>query len=160
MRSLAYLMVSILVFAFPAFAGKEDYVGFYWNEEKDGIVRLVLADNSIEGITVWGKNQSNDIHNPDPALQGRSLRGIKFLWGFSYNAKKDLWSDGKVYDPKSGKTYDAKMSLEKGGRILKMRGYMGVSMFGRTARFERVNRDNIPEEIKERIKERLALEAN
>lgn len=160
MRTLVLLTLSVLLFAFPAFAGKEDFVGFYWNEEKDGIVRLVLTGDSIEGITVWGKNPGNDIHNPDPALRSRPLGGIKFLWGFAYNAKKNRWSDGKVYDPKSGKTYDAKMTLGQDGKVLKMRGYVGVSMFGRTAKFERVNRNNLPEEIKTSIKKNLTLEAN
>lgn len=128
-------------------ADKSTYEGHYWNEAKDGIFKLQLVEDSIEGLTVWGKEPRKDVHNPDPALKSRSLEGIKFLWGFQYNPKKNRWSDGKVYDPDTGKTYDAKMSLEQKGQILKMRGFVGLSLFGRTARFERVTTDNAPAEI-------------
>jgi hypothetical protein len=40
------------------------------------------------------------------------------------------WSQGKIYDPKNGKTYSCKMTLE--GNELKVRGYVGFSLLGRT----------------------------
>jgi len=73
--------------------------------------------------------------------------GLKFLWDFKYKAKKNRWVDGKVYDPNNGKTYSAKMSLDDGGRILKMRGYVGISLLGRTAKFERVQDTDLPPEL-------------
>ena len=140
---LCLLAISLTVAA--AASDKTAYEGHYWNEEKDGIFKLQLTQNGIEGITVWGKEPKTDIHNPDPKLRDRSLGGIKFLWGFSYNTKKNRWEDGKVYDPNTGKTYNAKMSLEKAGSILKMRGYVGMALFGKTARFERVQADKAPQ---------------
>ena len=140
-----------VIFAFILFAAtavtaadKTAYEGHFWNQNKDGIFKLQLTEDGIEGITVWGEKPMTDIHNPDPALKGRSLGGITFLWGFTYDAKKNRWEDGKVYEPDSGKTYDAKMSLEKGGKILKMRGYIGMALFGKTAKFERVQKDTLP----------------
>jgi uncharacterized protein (DUF2147 family) len=41
-----------------------------------------------------------------------------------------FWEDGKIYDPKNGKTYSCKMTLE--GNELKVRGYVGFSLLGRT----------------------------
>jgi len=121
-----------------------EYHGLWWNEDRSGIVELVATESGIEGITRWGKKPDTDRNNPDPELRNRSLKGITFLWGFSYDAKKNRWKGGKVYDPNNGKTYDAKLSLAKGGTILKMRGYIGVSLFGRTAEFERVAADELP----------------
>jgi uncharacterized protein (DUF2147 family) len=127
---------------------KTSYEGHYWNEEKDGIVKLQLTkDGGIEGITIWGETPSLDVNNPNPALRDRSLSGIIFLWGFSYQPKKNRWEDGNVYDPDTGKTYSAKLSLEKGGKILKMRGFIGISLFGRTAKFERVKDEDFPEDF-------------
>jgi len=123
---------------------KQAYEGHYWNEEKDGIFKLQLTGDGIEGITVWGTKPQNDIHNPDPNKRDRTLKGIKFLWGFTYDHKKNRWKGGKVYDPNTGKTYDAKMSLENSGQTLKMRGYIGMAMFGRTAKFERVTVQDWP----------------
>jgi len=125
----------------------ETYTGLWWNEAKDGIFELRLTGDSIEGITRWGKIPTRDIHNPDPALRDRWLKDIIFLWGFEYDARKNRWKGGQVYDPDSGKTYDAKMELEKDGSVLKMRGYLGISMFGRTAKFDRVSADEIPRDL-------------
>lgn len=145
MRFITLFGLILMFGSTTLFAGDaSDYVGYYWNEEKDGIFQLKLIDSNIEGVTVWGKEPKKDIHNPDPALRERSLGGIVFLWGFTYDAKKNRWKDGKVYDPNSGKTYDAKMSLEKGGKILKMRGYVGTALFGKTAKFDRVTAENMP----------------
>jgi len=143
-RFFAFFALLIATAVPASSSDKSSYVGHYWNEQKDGIFVLHIVDDTIEGLTVWGKKPSNDVNNPDPALRGRSLSGIKFLWGFSYDRKKNRWVDGKVYDPNNGKTYSAKMSLEKDGKTLKMRGYIGVSLFGRTAKFERVPSDDMP----------------
>jgi len=139
-----FLTISMVVSGAAAAFDNSGYEGHFWNEAKDGIFKLQLSENSIEGITVWGKDPKTDIHNPDPALKERSLAGIKFLWGFVFDAEKNRWKDGKVYDPDTGKTYNAKMSLEKEGQILKMRGYIGMALFGRTAKFERVNMSDLP----------------
>ena len=132
----------------PVYAqSQSDYLGLWWNEDRTGIVELINTENGIEGITRWGKIPDTDRQNPDPTLKDRSLTGITFLWGFTYQPKKNRWKDGKVYDPNNGKTYDAKMELDKGGDTLKMRGYIGVSLFGRTAKFERVKPSDYPAEF-------------
>ncbi len=138
-----FLLVTPLASADSA----QDYGGLWWNEARDGIFELRLTGDGIEGITRWGQTVRRDEKNPDPALRDRLLKDVLFLWGFQYDEKRNRWRDGKVYDPDSGKTYDAKMQLEKGGNILKMRGYVGVPMFGRTARFERVRGKDVPPEL-------------
>jgi uncharacterized protein (DUF2147 family) len=45
----------------------------------------------------------------------------------------DEWSGGTVYDPKSGNTYKAKMWRD--GKNLKLRGYIGISLFGRSSQW-------------------------
>ncbi len=148
LRRLLFLFAAMVVGSMPALAQSQaDYHGLWWNEDRTGIVELKADDGGIKGVTRWGDKPDTDRNNPDPALRDRSLKGITFLWGFTYEAKKNRWKDGKVYDPKNGKTYDAKLSLAKGGKILKMRGYIGVSLFGRTAEFERVATEEIPASI-------------
>jgi uncharacterized protein (DUF2147 family) len=44
----------------------------------------------------------------------------------------DVWDGGYILDPENGKEYRCKMSLDEGGRKLKVRGYLGVPMLGRT----------------------------
>ncbi|MBK7099335.1 MAG: DUF2147 domain-containing protein [Sphingobacteriales bacterium] len=45
--------------------------------------------------------------------------------------------NGRIYDPESGKTYNCKMWLDD--HQLKVRGFMGVSILGKTETFSRAN---------------------
>jgi uncharacterized protein (DUF2147 family) len=47
------------------------------------------------------------------------------------------WSGGEILDPENGKTYRAKMKLSDDGRTLTVRGYLGVSLFGRSQKWVR-----------------------
>ena len=145
MKQLLLVVAATVAGPISAMAqAQSDYHGLWWNEDRTGIVELVAKDGGIAGITRWGDKPDTDRNNPNPALRDRSLKGITFLWGFTYDPNKNRWKDGKVYDPNNGKTYDAKLSLAKNGRTLKMRGYIGVSLFGRTAEFERVAPAELP----------------
>jgi uncharacterized protein (DUF2147 family) len=70
-----------------------------------------------------------DKNNPDQAKQGQPVLGLEILNGFGFD--KDEWNEGHIYDPESGKTYSCTLSL-KDAHTLKVRGYVGISMFGRT----------------------------
>ncbi|MDO4228606.1 MAG: DUF2147 domain-containing protein [Capnocytophaga sp.] len=47
------------------------------------------------------------------------------------------WNGGKILDPKTGKEYKCYIALE-GANKLKVRGYVGVSLMGRTQYWQRV----------------------
>jgi uncharacterized protein (DUF2147 family) len=44
----------------------------------------------------------------------------------------DAWDHGQILDPENGKLYKCKMHLEDGGDKLVVRGYIGVSLLGRS----------------------------
>ena len=48
------------------------------------------------------------------------------------------YSSGKILDPKSGKLYKCYITLE-GNDKLKVRGFIGISLFGRTQHWHRVH---------------------
>ncbi|MGH8369886.1 MAG: DUF2147 domain-containing protein [Gammaproteobacteria bacterium] len=77
-----------------------------------------------------------DRENPDTALRSRPIIGLPLVSGFRY-ADDDVWEDGRIYDPESGKTYRCKMTLLPDGS-LKVRGYVGISLFGRTTIWTRL----------------------
>jgi uncharacterized protein (DUF2147 family) len=57
------------------------------------------------------------------------------------NVKKDgddLWEGGDILDPNNGKVYKVRLSPEDGGKKLKVRGYIGVPMLGRSQTWVRV----------------------
>jgi uncharacterized protein (DUF2147 family) len=70
-----------------------------------------------------------DSNNPDAALRGRSLCGLRIGWGFHLTGSTQA-DGGQLYDPKSGKTYSGTMTSD--GDRLKLRGYVGIKLFGRT----------------------------
>ncbi|MEX0298517.1 MAG: DUF2147 domain-containing protein [Kordiimonas sp.] len=158
MKRIFWVFAILFAFSTNVFADdKNAFEGFYWNNDKSAIIELRLSEDSIEGFTVWGPPETQkDTKNPDKALQKRNIIGLKFLSGFQYSEKSNRWTNGKVYDPKSGKTYDAKMELKNGGKTLEMRGYIGISILGRTERFERVQPENIPIGLLNAVKSALS----
>jgi uncharacterized protein (DUF2147 family) len=51
----------------------------------------------------------------------------------------DSWDGGRILDPENGKIYRCEMHLEDGGQKLVVRGYIGVSLFGRSQTWIRQN---------------------
>ncbi len=78
-----------------------------------------------------------DAENPDPALQGRSLVGADFILNFTFDGEK--WKDGRIYNPENGKQYKADLELKDG--VLKVRGWLGVRLLGRTVNWSRLDQD-------------------
>jgi len=66
---------------------------------------------------------------PDPSLRSRPIIGLQIMHGFKYHGD-GKWEEGKVYNPQNGKTYSARIKLKDGK--LEMRGYIGISMLGKT----------------------------
>jgi uncharacterized protein (DUF2147 family) len=113
----------------------DEIIGVYWSPKKDAKIEIFKKGNRYYGRSVWVATMRKDTKNPDESLKSREVLGIELLSGFSYN--DNTYKDGKIYDPESGKTYDCKMTLTY--KILKVRGYIGISLFGRTETFERIN---------------------
>lgn len=67
--------------------------------------------------------------------KGKSLVGMDILWDMVKVGNK--WEKGEILDPKSGKIYSCKIELD-GKDKLKVRGFMGVSILGRTQTWYKV----------------------
>ena len=79
---------------------------------------------------------TTDIHNPDATLRARSLCALELGSRF-HPSDATHASGGTIYDPKSGNTYRGQMVVE--GDLLRLRGYIGFSLFGRTEIWHRVH---------------------
>lgn len=136
MKLLAQIFAFLLAIAFGAVVVAETpgVVGRWRNEAGDAVIALSIAsDGTLLGVGAPGgaNPDRRDVNNPDPNLKGRKLLGAPILWGFKPdNEDKTKWVDGRIYDPDNGKTYDCKLRLEDGE--LHIRGYVGISLFGRT----------------------------
>ncbi|HVN94521.1 MAG TPA: DUF2147 domain-containing protein [Terracidiphilus sp.] len=63
-------------------------------------------------------------------LKDRPLVGLTVLSGFTPDGSQ--WSGGQVLDPETGRTYRASLSLEDGGKKLRLHGYFLIPVLGRT----------------------------
>lgn len=107
---------------------------------QDGDSKVTISEDSngkINGSITWlkdplkdGKPKVDD-KNPDKKLQSRPVLGLNLLEGFKYDKSGDKWVDGKIYDPKSGKTYKCLMWFDDAPNKLSVKGYIGFSIIGR-----------------------------
>ena len=71
------------------------------------------------------------------AMKDRPLVGLQVLWGFRQDG--DQWSGGQILDPESGRIYHASLALEDGGQKLRVHGYIGIPLLGRTEHWLRAD---------------------
>jgi uncharacterized protein (DUF2147 family) len=69
------------------------------------------------------------------ADKDKPVLGLTIIKGLSKDEEE--YNGGKILDPKNGKLYKCSIILD-GADKLKIRGYIGVSMFGRTQYWQRV----------------------
>lgn len=100
--------------------------------QKRAVVRINASGDTFRGTIIKTFAQPGDtgICTKCPgAFKDKSVNGLQFMWGLKEDGK-DQWAHGQILDPKTGKIYRAKMTLK--GNKLYVRGYIGVSMLGRT----------------------------
>lgn len=68
-------------------------------------------------------------------MKNKPVIGLVILRGLKKDGKE--WDGGKITDPNNGKTYKAKIAVEDGGKRLKVRGFIGFSLLGRTQHWVR-----------------------
>lgn len=127
-----------------AAAQKDKVEGFWLNQEKEAKVEIYKAKNGkFYGKIVWlkepmrnGKPKMDD-KNPKDNLKSQPLIGLLILKGFDKDGDK-TYEDGTIYDPKNGKTYSCKITYEN-ANTLSIRGYVGISMLGRTTTWTKAN---------------------
>jgi uncharacterized protein (DUF2147 family) len=107
--------------------------------KEDSKVRIFkTADGKYKGQVIWlavptmkDGTPKRDILNPDPKKRNTPGDQIVLLWGFTYDADKDMWVNGEIYDPCHGKTYKCRLNFESDTK-LKVRGYIGAPAFGKS----------------------------
>lgn len=75
----------------------------------------------------------------DGARKNQRILGMQILRDFTADGDGE-WSGGYILDPRNGKEYKCQLELLDGGRRLKVRGYIGIALFGRTQHWQRAKR--------------------
>ncbi|WP_035559617.1 DUF2147 domain-containing protein [Hymenobacter sp. IS2118] len=133
------LLLSLVVAAFSAQAAAkpDDVLGIWKNGEGTGMIQIFKKGDKYYGRLVWLKVPNNpdgtprtDVNNPEEANRKVGLKGLVNMRDFTF-AGDNKWEDGKIYDPKNGSDYSCEMTLVD-ANTLEVRGFIGVSLFGRT----------------------------
>jgi len=137
MKKLIALLVVIFLSAntFAQTTNKDALLGTWLTGSGKGKVQIYKEGDKYNGKIVWLKEPNRedgtaklDRNNSDKALQTRPIMGLNMLKGFIFD--EDKWVDGTIYDPENGKTYSCKITWRDGK--LDVRGYIGISLIGRT----------------------------
>ena len=137
------VMFVLLMFS-SAFANQQDKIeGVWYNDVKTAKIQIYKgADQKFYGKIVWLKDPMEngkartDQENSNEQLRSRPLLGLQLLAGFVKDGN-DKYVNGTIYDPKNGKTYSCKITYK--GNTLDIRGYIGISLLGRTTTWQRVS---------------------
>ena len=108
------------------------------NTGKDrSLLRIVDAGGTLEGrvektLTRLPDDDPDGLCRKCPgARKDQPIVGMTILSGLKKDGE-NLWAGGEILDPGNGKTYRCKVKLIDGGKKLEVRGFIGVSLLGRT----------------------------
>ncbi|MEM6926879.1 MAG: DUF2147 domain-containing protein [Myxococcota bacterium] len=105
--------------------------GRYWNPDRTRQIEVTIEQGVLSGTVVWVKTpqQTDEI-------------GTQIIRDFERAGER--WKGGTVVSPLNGRVYSGVIWIDEGD--LMMRGYVGVSFLGRTARLDRVEPEATPED--------------
>jgi uncharacterized protein (DUF2147 family) len=134
MKKLIMMMLFVAVSVSAMAQAGDAILGKWATANGEDHVYIYKKGNKFFGKLGWIKFPDEngkpkvDKNNPDDALKTRPVLNLELLKDFTFDGEK--YVDGKIYDPKSGKTYSCKMTID--GNTLRVRGYVGISLLGRT----------------------------
>ena len=143
MKKLFFFTVLIFTTSL-VFAGvnPDDILGVWQAGKGKGHIQIFKENGKYYGKLIWITNPKDvngkpklDKNNPNAALRNKPLLGLTMLKDFKYDDGE--WSGGQVYNPSDGKEYKAYIKL-KDLNTLDLRGYVGISLFGKTDTWVRV----------------------
>lgn len=129
----------LCLFSTVSFAQKspDDICKTWFNGEKTAKIQIYKIGPKYFGKIVWLKEPKDkegkeklDKNNPDASKRNSKINGSLILTNFTYE-DGNTYENGQIYDARNGKTYSCILTLQSGS-TLKVRGYVGISLLGRT----------------------------
>ena len=137
------LGIACTLISLSAWASDASQVLGYWLTPEDNAVIEIYRDGERFSGRIVSLKEPNfpdehsqagqpkrDLNNPDKSKQDRLIVGLNMIEGFEHIGD-GRYESGTIYDPRNGVTYQCEMALQSDG-TLEVRGYVGLSLFGRT----------------------------
>lgn len=104
------------------------------------LIRIAERNGELYGSIVKlidppGGNANPVCDKCSGSLQNKPVVGMTIMRGLRRDG--DEWNGGTILDPESGNTYKVYLEVLEGGKKLKVRGYVGISLLGRTQYWRR-----------------------
>ena len=139
------IILSIFLLAFITSSPADEIAGTWQTSGDDWAhIQIYKSGEKFHGKIVKLKNPLDehgkpkaDDNNPDVSKRSKPAIGLQIISNFIYDGKNE-WTGGTIYDPESGDTYKCYMWLDNKGH-LNVRGYIGISLIGRTEKWKRVS---------------------
>lgn len=144
-----------LIIAFASVTGFAASIEGYWKsiDDRTGEQLSIYeikkgADGTFHGKILYrypvpGSVALTHCTKCPPPYTNKPLVGMETFFGFKQDEKNpNLYVDGRVLEPKSGKIYKGKATVTADGKRLRLRGYVGVSALGRTQVWIRTDKAN------------------
>ena len=100
--------------------------------KKRAVIRMQVSGDTLTGTVVEtfpDEGEEKSCVNCPGEFKNKPIKGLTIIWGMKAKGE-NIWEDGQILDPKSGKIYRAKMKVE--GDKLHVRGFIGFSLLGRS----------------------------
>lgn len=144
-RKLVLAAAGVLLAAGTAGAqGTASPIGLWLTEGGKSHVQISQCGALLCGRIVWLREPNRpdgtpkvDLKNPDQTKRAQRIIGLTMLWNFAKSSDPNEWEGGRIYNPEDGETYKATMTLRRDGK-LQVRGYVGISLLGKSQYWERV----------------------
>jgi len=140
------LLIGLLLGGFVGLAAAAGPVGVWQTiDDKTGkkrsIVRITEVNGELQGVVEQlfdqpGEDPSHLCKECKGERKDKPIIGMTILWGLKQQGSE--WSGGEILDPKNGKIYRCKMTPSEDGKQLNVRGFIGVSLIGRTQTWHRL----------------------
>lgn len=147
--SIAALSVACLVTSAAHANAKAASPEGYWKTVGDdggrpqSVVKIWVEDGKAYGRIVKLFRKPDEPRDPvckkcEGPKKNKRVVGLTVLEGLE--REDGEWTGGSILDPANGETYNCFIEVLDGGEKLKVRGYVGFSLFGRTQHWHRVDK--------------------
>lgn len=96
----------------------------------------VYTGNIVKIFFKPGEDENWICHQCEGDEKGKPVLGLALIKGMQRNGLN--YENGTIMDPRDGKVYRALMKLIENGQKLEVRGYLGISLFGRSQVWNRL----------------------